>query len=193
MTTTWFDDDPLFNRYYPQNPVYRQYFDNEWSIPSHDDQQLFELLALSGFAAGLNWEMILNKRSAFRHAFANWDIDMVASFDIALITQLLTDRTIIRNQRKIMAAIHNAKIIQQLQTTQSFDDYLWHHLGQQQVVINVQHFHDLPRTITASERLAQQMRHDGFKFAGPITIHAWLVATGLITVRPDHRGIETTH
>ncbi|WP_048000567.1 DNA-3-methyladenine glycosylase I [Lactiplantibacillus herbarum] len=193
MTTTWFDDDPLFNRYYPQNPSYRQYFDNEWGIPSHNDQQLFELLALSGFAAGLNWEMILNKRIAFSRAFANWDINTVANFDIGNITQILTDASIIRNQRKIMAAIHNAKIIQQLQATQSFDAYLWHHLQYQQVVLNVHHFHDLPRTVAASDQLSQQMRHDGFKFAGPITIHAWLVATGFITARPDHRGIELSH
>ncbi len=29
MITNWFDDDPLFNRYYPYDADYRYYFEHE--------------------------------------------------------------------------------------------------------------------------------------------------------------------
>ncbi len=62
MITTWFDDDPLFNRYYPYDSAYRYYFDHEWSLPTDQDTHLFEFLSLGGFAAGLSWSGVLKKR-----------------------------------------------------------------------------------------------------------------------------------
>ncbi len=51
------------------NPLYISYHDNEWGIPLHDDQKLFELLMLEGMQAGLSWLTILKKRENFRKAF----------------------------------------------------------------------------------------------------------------------------
>lgn len=189
MITTWFDDDPLFNRYYPYYPDYRYYFENEWGMPLHCDERLFEFLSLGNFAAGLNWSLVLNKRAAFRSAFQDWDIAAVAAYDASKIIQLCQDPSIIRNQRKIQAVIHNAKLIQQIQRTQSFEAYLWQHLHYQQLVLNCQYFSDLPRTTITGDQVARQLRQIGFQFVGPVTVNAWLVNTGFITARPDHRGI----
>ncbi|MDV0430416.1 DNA-3-methyladenine glycosylase I [Lactiplantibacillus sp. DA1] len=189
MITTWFDDDPLFNRYYPYYPDYQYYFENEWGMPLHCDERLFEFLSLGNFAAGLNWSLVLNKRAAFRSAFQDWDIAAVAAYDASKIIQLCQDPSIIRNQRKIQAVIHNAQLIQQIQRTQSFEAYLWQHLHYQQLVLNCQYFSDLPRTTITGDQVARQLRQIGFQFVGPVTVNAWLVNTGFITARPDHRGI----
>ncbi len=185
----WFDDDPLFTRYYPDDPVYRDYFEHEWGIPTHNDAQLFEMLSLSGFAAGLNWQIVLNKRAAFRRAFAGWQVNQVARMTPLTVQQLLSDPSIIRNRRKIAAVIHNANIIPQLLTNYAtFDQYLWEQVAHQQLILTVPHFHDLPRRTTAGDQLSAKMRADGFQFAGPVTIHAWMVTTGFITARLDQRG-----
>lgn len=193
MITNWFDDDPLFNRYYPNDPNYRQYFETEWGIPSHNDAQLFEMLSLSGFAAGLNWQVVLNKRPAFRQAFKNWDVRQIAQMTPAMLQQLFRDHTIIRNHRKINAVIHNANVLLKLRTHYvTFDQYLWQHVDYQQLIVSVPHYHDLPRRTVSGDQLAKQMRADGFQFAGPVTVNAWMVTIGLITARPDQLGLLPT-
>ena len=59
----------------PKNHCYIQYHDEEWGVPVHDDQKLFEMLILENFQAGLSWECILNKREAFRQAFDGFALE----------------------------------------------------------------------------------------------------------------------
>ena len=42
--------------------LYKEYHDNEWGKPVHDENKLFEMLILEGMQAGLSWLTILNKR-----------------------------------------------------------------------------------------------------------------------------------
>ncbi|RRK10010.1 DNA-3-methyladenine glycosylase I [Lactiplantibacillus garii] len=190
MITNWFDDDPLFTRYYPDNPTYRSYFENEWGIPSHNDRQLFEMLSLSGFAAGLNWQVVLNKRHSFYQAFAHWQIDQIAQMTPTTVQELLHNPAIIRNPRKINAVVHNANVVQRLiHDYGSFDQYLWQQVDSRQLILEVAHFHDLPRRTLSGDRMSKCLRAAGFKFAGPITVHAWMVTTGFITARLDQKGI----
>ena len=62
----------------PRKPLYIRYHDEEWGVPVHDDQRLFEMLILESFQAGLSWECILNKREAFRRAFDGFDLEKSA-------------------------------------------------------------------------------------------------------------------
>jgi len=64
--------------------LYRDYHDNEWGVPLHDDNKLFEFLALGGFQAGLTWELILTRREAFREAFDNFEGFLNHSLEQAL-------------------------------------------------------------------------------------------------------------
>ena len=51
------------------DPLYLGYHDEEWGVPVHDDQTLFEFLILEGAQAGLSWSTILNRRENYRRAF----------------------------------------------------------------------------------------------------------------------------
>ncbi len=53
--------------------LYLAYHDEEWGVPVHDDRTFFEFLILEGAQAGLSWSTILNKRVAYRDAFADFD------------------------------------------------------------------------------------------------------------------------
>ena len=92
------------------NPLYVDYHDNEWCKPKYDDHDLFELLILESFQAGLSWECVLNKREAFRSSFDNFDIIKVSNYKEDKINELLENKDIIRNRLKIQAAINNAKV-----------------------------------------------------------------------------------
>ena len=95
-----------------QTPAMRDYYDHYWGLPVHDDRQLFEMLSLELFQAGLTWRTIWDRRQSFEHAFANFDVDRVAAFTAADIDRLCQDKTIIRNRRKISAVVVNARVIQ---------------------------------------------------------------------------------
>src|SRR5512139_4129158 len=91
------------------DPLYLAYHDEEWGVPVHDDQLLFEFLILEGFQAGLSWRTILYKRDNFRRAFDDFDPVKIAGYDEDKIGLLLADAGIVRNKAKVNAAITNAR------------------------------------------------------------------------------------
>ncbi len=105
--------------------LHRNYHDNHYGFPLHDDNELFGRLILEINQAGLNWEIILKKEKAFRRAFSNFNTKKVAAYDEKERLRLLNDPSIIRNRLKINAAIDNAKVIISLQKEfGSFDKWL---------------------------------------------------------------------
>jgi len=109
----------------PGHPVHGPYHDNEYGFPQRDERELFERLLLEINQAGLSWETILRKREGFRAAYSGFDVDAVAAYGEADIARLLADASIIRNRLKVLAAIHNAQVIQQLRASHgSFAQWL---------------------------------------------------------------------
>ena len=108
------------------DPILIDYHDTEWGVPEHDDQKLFEFLALDCFQAGLSWLTVLRKRENFRKAFDNFKISSVASFNSKKVKQLLDNPGIIRNKQKIDATINNARrILDLLKDFESFDKLIY--------------------------------------------------------------------
>ena len=89
-------------------PEYMGYHDEEWGRPVETDDGFFERLCLEAFQSGLSWLTILRKRPAFRAAFAGFRVAEVARFGPPDIERLMNDAGIVRNRRKIEAAVHNA-------------------------------------------------------------------------------------
>ena len=95
-------------------PEYVTYHDEEWGVPLHGDDALFERVSLEAFQSGLSWITILRKRPAFRAAFAGFAIDAVADFGEDDVERLMADAGIVRNRAKIAAAVRNARAAQQV-------------------------------------------------------------------------------
>ncbi len=109
----------------PSHPVHAPYHDNEYGFPAREEAVLFERLVLEINQAGLSWLTILNKRAAFRAAYAGFEVDRVAAFGAGDIARLLADPGIIRNRAKIAAAIENAQRVRALRRTHgSFAEWL---------------------------------------------------------------------
>lgn len=166
------------------DPMYVRYHDEEWGKPVHDDQKHFECLTLESAQAGLSWITILRKRDNYRSAYANFDVEAVASFDETDVERLLTNPGIVRNRRKIEASINNAKrFIEIQQEFGTFDAYIWSFVDN--TVINNQWAanDDIPATTELSHQISKDLKRRGFKFLGPTTVYAHLQATGLVN---DH-------
>ncbi len=160
-----------------KNPLYVAYHDNEWGVPEHRDEMLYELLILESFQAGLSWECILNKREAFREAFDGFDIDKVCEYSEDKITTLMDNPAIIRNRRKIEAAIANSHIFKEIQKEYgSFDSYLWDFSDNKTVIEP----YTLRTTSPLSDTISADLKKRGMKFVGPTVIYAYLQSIGII-------------
>jgi len=108
--------------------LHRNYHDNHYGFPIHDDNELFGRLLMEINQAGLSWETILKKEASFRKAYDNFNIKKVAAYGEKETERLLADPGIIRNKLKVNAAIENAKTILALQKEHgSFEKWLEHH------------------------------------------------------------------
>ncbi len=157
------------------NPLYVRYHDHEWGVPLHDDRALFELLILEQFQAGLSWECILNKREAFRRAFDGFHPQQVAAYGPEKLAALAEDASIVRNRRKIRAAVNNARVFMDIQREWgSFDRYLWHWTEGQPV-------YETGRVSSPlSDAVSQDLKRRGMGFAGTVIVYSYLQATGVI-------------
>ncbi len=159
----------------PKNEIYIQYHDEEWGVPVYDDHKLFEMLILESFQAGLSWECVLNKRENFRKAFDGFDLEKVCRYDEERMEELRRNPDIIRNRRKIQAAVANARIFREIQREfQSFSDYLWHWTDGEVVYEVGQASSEL------SDRISADLKKRGMKFVGTTIIYAYLQAVGVI-------------
>ena len=113
-----------------RTPASIAYHDAEWGVPVHDDRVLFEFITLEGAQAGLSWETILNKRDAYREAFAGFDPARIARFTPARCRILLGNAGIVRNRLKIESTVTNAKAFLAVQREfGAFDTFLWDFVG----------------------------------------------------------------
>ena len=163
------------------NPLYVKYHDEEWGVPSHDDKYLFEMLILESFQAGLSWECILNKREAFRKAFDNFDINKIIKYDDNKIEELMNNKDIVRNRRKITATIKNASIFKDIiKEYDSFDKYIWKFTDGKVIKNKTDIFNS---TSELSDIISKDLYKRGMRFVGSTIIYSYLQAIGIIN---DH-------
>jgi DNA-3-methyladenine glycosylase I len=162
-----------------------EYHDEEWGVPQHDERTLFEFIVLEGAQAGLSWRTVLNKRDAYRRAFAGFDVDAVAAFDEESdVARLMADGGIIRNRAKIRSTIGNAVAVQRLRDhAGSLDAYLWGFVDGRPVTNHVATMGDVPASSPVSDRMSKDMKRLGFRFVGTTICYSLMQACGLVN---DH-------
>ena len=172
-------------------PLYRHYHDEEWGLPVTDERRLFEKICLEGFQAGLSWLTILNKREAFRRAFANFDAERVAAFDAADTARLLADAGIVRHRGKIASTINNAQRLLELRREfGSLAAYAWRFEPPPSSRPKRMTWAALRAMNVAPEAVAlsKDLKKRGWTFVGPTTVYAFMQAMGLVN---DH--VEKCH
>ena len=163
---------------------YVAYHDREWGVPVHDDRTIFEFLILEGAQAGLSWYTVLRKRAAYKRAFADFDPQKIARYGKRQLDRLMQDDGIIRNQRKLAAAITNAKGFLAVQEEfGTFDSYIWRFVDGKPVVNTLRALKDYPATSRESDALSKDLKQRGFKFVGSTICYAHMQATGMVN---DH-------
>jgi DNA-3-methyladenine glycosylase I len=149
----------------------QHYHDTEWGRPVRDEQGVFERVVLESFQSGLSWSTILKKRPAFREAFDRFDPEIVARYSAADVERLMENEAIVRNRRKILAAINNAQATLQLRSKGGLGKMVW---SFEHTIAS----HELTQT-AQSRALAHELKQNGFTFVGPTTVFALMQAIGI--------------
>lgn len=187
----WFKDDTLHQKYYPGNKLYKHYQDDVWGIPPHNDRSIFEQYTIGMFAAGLSWNASFLKYPELTKAYHNWDFGRIAKMGDDEVKAMLDNPKLIRNERKIRATISNAETVIKLQDKYgSLDNYFWQQMDYFQWRFRVPTISSLGTTIPLGDKIAKQMKKDGFKYAGPVSVYSFIVSIGLINARLDGKGFE---
>ena len=173
-TCNWPSNDPLMIRYH----------DEEWGIPLHDDQKIFEFLLLDAFQAGLSWRTVLHKRENFRKAFDGFDVRKIASYNEADFDRLMGDAGIIRNKAKINGTIQNARCFLEVQKEfGTFDRYIWQFTGGKTINNKLTSISLMPISSPESDTMSKDLKKRGFKFVGSTICYAFMQAAGMVN---DH-------
>jgi len=168
--------------FWAKTPLSIAYHDEEWGVPLHEDNRLFEFLILEGAQAGLSWETILRKRDNYRAAFDRFNPRKVAKYDERKIDALLNNDGIIRNRLKINSAVTNAMAFLEVQREfGSFDEYAWR-------FVNGKPLKRKPGEAIAarteiSDAFSKDLGKHGFKFVGSTICYSFMQAIGMVN---DH-------
>jgi DNA-3-methyladenine glycosylase I len=166
------------------NELMIKYHDEEWGVPLHDDQKLFEFLVLEGVQAGLSWQIVLNKRENYRRAVHDFDPIKIARYTARDVQRLLKNGGIIRNRLKIEAMINNARRFLEVQAEfGSFNQYIWRFVDGKPIANKFKTLKQIPATSKESDALSTDLKQRGFKFVGSTIVYAHMQATGMVN---DH-------
>ena len=185
-----------------RDPLLQEYYDTEWGLPVTDEQGLFERLVLEAFQSGLSWRTVLAKRPRFREVFAGFDPDAVAGFGEVEVDALLAYAGIIRNRRKVEAAVANARAVVAMRHEAWTPLYpgspgagpAWHGDGdrparglpglvwahQPAATPRPRTMDEVPSASEESRALARALKARGCRFVGPTTCFALLEAAGIV-------------
>lgn len=157
------------------NQKYIEYHDNEWCQPNFSDKYLLEMLLLESFQAGLSFECVLNKRENFKKAYDDFDLDKICNYDDKKINELLNDKGIIRNKRKIISSIQNSKIFKSIvEEYGSFYNYLKRFTKDKIIYENNK------TTNIISDMISKDLKSRKMKFVGSVIIYSYLQSIGVI-------------
>jgi DNA-3-methyladenine glycosylase I len=157
-----------------------QYHDDEWGIPIHNDQKLFEMLILGGAQAGLSWSTVLKRRQTYHKAFSNFDPLKVSKYTQKDVNRLFQDKGIIRNRLKIQSTINNAKQFLLIQKEfGSFNVYIWSFVNNKPIKNNYKKLKDIPPYTVLSDKISKDLKKRGFNFVGSTICYAFMQAVGI--------------
>lgn len=159
------------------DPLYIDYHDREWGVPTRDPQVLFEFLLLEAFQAGLSWITVLRKRERYRQVLFGFDAERLARLSDEEIEALMQDPGIIRNRRKLEAARSNARAWLQLENPV---ELLWSFVEGRPKINCFERIDQVPAVTPEAEAMSRALKKAGFSFVGPTICYAYMQACGMV-------------
>uniref|UniRef100_A0ACD5Y7J1 Uncharacterized protein n=1 Tax=Avena sativa TaxID=4498 RepID=A0ACD5Y7J1_AVESA len=161
--------------------AYVRFHDESWGVPVYNDNQLFELLALSGMLIDHNWTEILKRRDMYMEAFANFEPNVVAKMDENDIAAISGNKDLKLAECRVRCVIENAKCIRKVaKEFGSFSGYIWGHVNHRPMVGKYKHHKYIPLRTPKSEAVSKDLIRRGFRLVGPVIVYNFMQASGMV-------------
>jgi DNA-3-methyladenine glycosylase I len=120
----------------------------------------------------------------FRSAFSQFNPQKIAFYTYDKIEELLHNRGIIRNRRKIEATVTNAKAFLRIQEEfGSFVTFIWNFVNGKPIINHWENIKQIPSKTIHSMTISNELRNRGFKFMVAMTTYAYMQTTEMVN---DH-------
>ncbi|XP_022735124.1 uncharacterized protein LOC111288482 [Durio zibethinus] len=160
--------------------VYLSFHDEQWGVPVYDDNQLFELLALSGMLMDYNWTEILKRKELYRQAFSGFDPDIVAKMGDKEISEISSNKAIMLAESRVRCIIDNAKcILKIVREYGSFSSLMWGYVNYKPTINKYKYPRNVPLRTPKAETISRDLLKRGFRFVGPVIVYSFMQAAGL--------------
>ncbi|CAI9785315.1 unnamed protein product [Fraxinus pennsylvanica] len=160
--------------------VYVQFHDECWGVPVYDDNELFELLALSGMLMDFNWTEILKRRLLLRESFAGFDPNQVAKMEEKEIMDMASNKELNITESRVRCIVDNAKCITKVvREYGSFSSYIWEYVNYKPMINKFRYPRNVPLRSPKAEAISKDLLRRGFRFVGPVIVYSFMQATGM--------------
>ncbi|KAL2546279.1 DNA glycosylase superfamily protein [Forsythia ovata] len=160
--------------------VYVQFHDECWGVPVYDDNELFELLALSGMLMDFNWTEILKRRQLLREAFVGFEPNQVAKMGEKEIMDMASNKELNITESRVRCIVDNAKCITKIAREYgSFSSYIWEYVNYKPMINKFRHPRNVPLRNPKAEAISKDLLRRGFRFVGPVIVYSFMQAIGM--------------
>ncbi|OMO72221.1 Methyladenine glycosylase [Corchorus olitorius] len=147
--------------------LYISFHDEQWGVPVYDDNQLFELLALSGLLMDYNWTEILKRKEQYREAFSGFDPEIVAKMGDKEINEISSNKAIMLPESRIVREYG------------SFSSFMWGYVNYKPTINKYKYPRNVPLRTPKAEAISRDLLKRGFRFVGPVIVYSFMQAAGL--------------
>ncbi|XP_024993323.1 uncharacterized protein LOC112527125 [Cynara cardunculus var. scolymus] len=160
--------------------LYVQFHDECWGVPVYDDNQLFELLSLSGMLMDYNWTEILRRKELFWEAFGGFEPKFVAKMGEKEIIDIATNKDITLAESRVRSIVENAKCILKIAKQHgSFSGYMWGCMNYKPTINRYKHPRNVPMRTPKAEAISKDLLKHGFRLVGPVIVYSFMQAAGM--------------
>ncbi|CAI9779281.1 unnamed protein product [Fraxinus pennsylvanica] len=160
--------------------AYVQFHDECWGVPVYDDNQLFELLALSGMLMDFNWTEILKRRELLRESFAGFDPNNVSKMGENEILEIASNKELTLAESRVRCIVDNAKCITKIvREFGSFSSYMWDYVSYKPVINKFRYPKNVPLRSPKAEAMSKDLLKHGFQLVGPVIVYSFMQACGM--------------
>ncbi|XP_043718219.1 DNA-3-methyladenine glycosylase-like [Telopea speciosissima] len=159
---------------------YVHFHDECWGVPVFNDNQLFELLSMSGMLMDYSWSEILKRKELLRECFAQFNPNSVSKMSEKEIMEIGSNETLMLAESRVRCIVDNAKcIVKIVDEYGSFSNYVWGHMDYKPMINRYRYPRNVPLRTPKAESISKDLIKRGFRFVGPVIVYSFMQAAGM--------------
>ncbi|GAB2226512.1 hypothetical protein Droror1_Dr00022322 [Drosera rotundifolia] len=160
--------------------LYVSFHDEQWGVPVYEDNQLFELLTMSGMLIDYNWTEILKRKELLREVFGGFEPNFAANMGEKEISDIASNKELGLAECRARCIIDNARgIVKVVKEYGSFSSFLWGYFDYKPIINKYRYPKNVPLRSPKAEIISKELIRHGFRLVGPVITQSFIQAAGM--------------